>query len=205
MLKYGYRLMKRGKFKMKQVITLSGLILLFTLLTACSDKTSLELINSKVDIVSDKGKVGSIGITEGDKKGQELVPTALYYEFTIKNSGNKKIGDIEDKKALELQIKPNDNLVVLSKEIIGFNIFNPSDYDASGMGYGHFFTPILEPKQEGVYTLHYDLGVSEENPQVPFLVPSKEQLKKLNDNALDATLIVLLDGKEIARFDLNNN
>ncbi|EKN67018.1 putative lipoprotein [Neobacillus bataviensis LMG 21833] len=71
--------------------------------------------------------------------------------------------------------------------------------------YGHTFSPILEPNQEGKYTLHYDLGVSEENPQVPLLVPPKEQLKKLNDNALDATLIVLLDDKEIARFDLKNN
>ena len=33
------------------------------------------------------------------------------------------------------------------------------------------------------------------------LVPSKEQLKKLIDNALDATLIFFED-KEIARFDL---
>jgi hypothetical protein len=163
----------------------------------------VELVNTNVDIINDKDKLGAIGITEGDKKGQELVPTALYYEFTIKNTGNKKIGGIGNK-GLEIKIEPNDHLVASSKEVIGFNIFNPSEYDESGLGYGLTFASILEPDQEGKYTLHYNLGVSEENTQVPFLVPSKEQLKKLNDNALDARLIVLLEDKEIARFDLRN-
>lgn len=188
---------------MQRFIVLIGFISLLTLLNACSSKPSLEIVNTNADIINDKDRLGAIGITEGDKKGQELIPTALYYEFTIKNTGNKKIGDIGDK-GLEIQIKPNDNLVALSKEIMGFNIFNPSEYEASGMGHGHNFESILEPDQEEKYTLHYDLGVSEENPQVPFLVPSKEQLTKLNENALDAVLIVLLDDKEIARFNLKN-
>jgi hypothetical protein len=188
---------------LKQFIVIIGFILFLTLLTACSSKPSVELLNASVDIINDKDKLGAIGITEGDKKGQELVPTALYYEFTIKNTGNKKIGDIGDK-GLEIKIKPNDKLVASSKEIMGFNIFNPSNMKKVEIGYGHTFKSILEPDQEAKYTLHYDLGVSEENPQVPFLVPSKEQLKKLNDDALDATLIVLLDDKEIARFDLKN-
>ncbi|MBM7692468.1 hypothetical protein JOC77_001898 [Peribacillus deserti] len=188
---------------MKRFMVLICFISLLTLLTACSSKPSLELVNTNVDIVNDKDKVGAIGITEGDKKGKELVPTALYYEFAIKNTGNKKIGDIGEK-GIQIKIEPNDNLVASSKEIIGFNIFNPSEYEASGLGYGHTSAYILEPDQEEKYTLHYDLGVSEDNPQVPFLVPSKEQLKKLKDNALDATLIVLLDDKEIARFDLKN-
>ena len=120
---------------MKRFIILLGFISLFTLLTACSSKPSVELVNASVDIVNDKDRVGAIGITEGDKKGQELVPTALYYEFTIKNIGNKKIGDAANKglemKAgggLDIKIEPNDNLVASSKEIIGFNIYNPSEY-----------------------------------------------------------------------------
>ncbi len=166
-------------------------------------------MNASVDIVNDKDRVGAIGITEGDKKGQELVPTALYYEFTIKNIGNKKIGDAANKgldmkagEGLDIKIEPNDNLVASSKEIIGFNIFNPSDYNESGLGYGSNYHSVLEPDEEGKYTLHYELGVSEENPNVPILVPSKDQLEKLKNNALDATLIVLLEGKEIARFEL---
>ncbi|MBZ5751663.1 hypothetical protein [Metabacillus rhizolycopersici] len=189
--------------QLKRLVVLIGFISILTLLTACSSKPSVELVNTSVDIINDKDKLGAIGITEGDKKGQELVPTALYYEFTIKNTGNKKIGDTGDK-GLEIKIEPNDNLVVSSKEIIGFNIFNLSEYGESGLGYGYTFASILEPDQEGKYTLHFNLGVSEENPQVPFLVPSKEQLEKLNDDALDATLIVLLEDKEIARFDLRN-
>ncbi|MDE3841030.1 hypothetical protein C0966_17340 (plasmid) [Bacillus methanolicus] len=112
---------------MKRLLMLSGLILLFTLLTACSSNSSLELVKSKVDIVNDKSKVGAIGITEGDKKGQELIPTALYYEFEIKNNGNKKIGGIGDKR-LQVKIEPNDKLAAISKETVGFNIFKPSLY-----------------------------------------------------------------------------
>lgn len=130
------------------------------------------------------------------------MPTALYYEFTIKNIGNKKIGDPANN-GLKIKIEPNTNLVTLSQEIIGFNIFNPSEYTNSGLGYGGSYESVLKLNQEGKFTLHYLLlGVSEENTYVPVLVPSKEQLKKLNDNALDATLIVFFEKKEIARFDL---
>jgi hypothetical protein len=186
---------------MKRFIAFVGLILLLTLLSSCSSKPSVQLINSRVSIIKDKGKLGSIGITEGDKKGQELVPTALYYEFTIKNAGNKKIGDI-DNKGLRVKIEPNDKLVTISKETVGFNIFNPSSYEGTGVGYGSSFTSILKPGEEGKFTLSYELGVSEENPQIPLIVPSTDKLKKLEDNALDATLVLMLENKEIARFSL---
>jgi hypothetical protein len=194
----------KGGFKMKRFIMLLGVILLFTLLTACSSKPSLELVNSNVDIVNDKSKVGAIGITEGDKKGQELVPTALYYEFEIKNNGNKKIGGIGDKE-LQVKIEPNDKLVAISKETVGFNIFKPSAYDGSGVGYGTSYDGEIQPNKNGKYIFTFELGISEENPQVPLRVPSKEKLKKLKDNALDAFLIVTLDGKEITRFKLKRN
>lgn len=177
---------------------LLGVILLFTLLTSCSSKPSLELVNSNVDIVNDKSKVGAIGITEGDKKGQELVPTALYQEFEIKNNGNKKIEGIGDK-GLQVKIEPNDKLVAISKETVGFNIFKSSAYDGTGVGFGTSFDGKIQPNKT------FDLGVSEENPQVPLRVPSKEKLKKLKDHALDALLIVTLDGKEITRFKLKRN
>lgn len=187
---------------MKRFIMLLGFIMLFTLLTACSSKPSLELVNAKVSVVTDKSKVGAIGITEGDKKGQELVPTALYYEFKIKNNGKQKIGGIGDK-GLQVKIEPNDKLVVTSKEIVGFNIFDPSAYEGTGVGFGSSFDGEIKPGKNGEYTLAFDLGVSEENSQVPLRVPSKGALKKLENNALDASLIVALDGKEIARFNLN--
>ncbi|MGG2095240.1 hypothetical protein AB1283_22135 [Bacillus sp. S13(2024)] len=187
---------------MKRFIMLLGFISLLTLLTACSSKPSLELVNAKVDIVTDKNKVGAIGITEGDKKGQELVPTALYYEFKIKNNGKQKIGGFGDK-GLQVKIESNDKLVNTSKEIVGFNIFDPSAYEGSGVGFGSSFGGEIKPGKSGEYILTFDLGVSEENSQVPLRVPAKEALKKLENNALDASLLVTLDGKEIARFDLN--
>ncbi|CAG9611542.1 hypothetical protein BACCIP111899_00714 [Bacillus rhizoplanae] len=187
---------------MNRFIMLLGFIAFFTLLTACSSKPSLELVNSKVDIITDKNKVGAIGITEGDKKGQELVPTTLYYEFKIKNNGKQKIGGIGDK-GLQVKIEPNDKLVDTSKEIVGFNIFDPSAYEGTGVGFGSSFDGEIKPDKNGEYILTFDLGVSEENSQVPLRVPPKETLKKLENYALYASLLVMLDGKEIARFDLN--
>lgn len=186
---------------MKRFIKLLGLISIFALLTACSSKPSLELVNSKVDIVKDKSIVGSIIITEGDKKGQELIPTALYYEFKIKNNGNRKIGGTGDK-ALQVKIVPNKKLVTTSKETVGFNIFNPSSYDGTGLGYGANFVGEIQPDKIGKFILTFELGISEENPQVPIRVPAKDKLEKLKENALDGSLIVTLDGKEIAQFDL---
>jgi hypothetical protein len=188
---------------MKRFIKLVGLISLFVLLTACSSKPSLELVNSKVDIVKDKNIVGSIGITEGDKKGQELIPTALYYEFKVKNNGNRKIGGTSDK-GLQVKIEPRDELVAISKEVVGFNIFNPTSYEGTGVGYGSSIDGEIQPNKNGKYILTFDLGVSEENPQVPLRVPAKDKLEKLKNNALDASLVVILDGKEIARYELKN-
>ncbi|MFD4930324.1 hypothetical protein ACFWMS_15565 [Peribacillus butanolivorans] len=51
---------------------------------------------------------------------------------------------------------------------IGFFI-NGSENDESGLGYGHTFASVLKPDHEGKFTLHFYLGVSEENPQVPFI------------------------------------
>lgn len=186
---------------MKRFIMFLGLILLLSLLPACSSKPSLELINSSVSIINDKDKTGAIGITQGDKKGQEIVPTALYYEFMIKNVGNKKIGDTGNK-GLQVKIAPNKKLEVISKEIVGINIFIPSSYVGTGLGNGSSFTSILKPGEEGKFILYYDLGVREASPEVPLMAPSKEKLEELKDNALDASLIVLLEDTEIARFDL---
>lgn len=92
--------------------------------------------------------------------------------------------------------------MAISKETVGFNIFNPSSYDGTGVGYGSSFEGEIQPNKNGKSILTFDLGVREENPQVPLRVPSKEKLNKLKDNALDASLIVTLDGKEITRFKL---
>jgi len=166
-------------------------------------KPSLELEDANIDIVKDKSLLGSIKKTEGERKGDELIPTALVYEFTIKNTGNKTVGIGEFDKGIELKIEPKEKLKSVSEDVIGFNIYNPDDYNGSGVGFGHSFSSVLKPDENGEYTLSYDLGVSEENSQVPLLVPSKEKLYDLKEYALDAFLVVTIENQEIARFDLN--
>ncbi|GAB3058400.1 hypothetical protein [Virgibacillus ainsalahensis] len=172
-------------------------------LSACSSDPSLELVDANVDIVKDKRLLGSIGITEGERKGDELVPTALYYKFTIKNTGNKTVGVREVDKGINIKIEPKDKLKSVSEDVIGFNIYHPEDYNESGVGFGHTASRVLKSDQNGKYTLHYELGVSEENSQVPLLVPSKEKLDELKANAFNAFLVVTIENEEIARFDLN--
>lgn len=173
-----------------------------TFLTSCSNKASLELISSSATISNDKSIAGSIGITEGEKKGQELVPTVLYYQFTIKNTGWRKIGGIGNK-GLAVKIEPHDKLKATSEDIIGFNIFNPDDYMNSGLGFGYSYDTMIKSGKEGNFTLTYSLGVSEESPNVKLITPSDELLAEIKNQALDASLIVTCDGKEIARFDLS--
>lgn len=172
-------------------------------LSACSSQPSLELVDANVDIVKDKSLLGSIGITEGERKGEELIPTALYYEFTIKNTGHKTVGTPEVDKGIELKIEPKEKLKSVSEDVIGFNIYNPEDYNKSGVGFGRTFVSVLKSDQKGEYTLRYDLGVSEENSQVPLLVPSKEKLDELEKYSFNAFLAVTIENQEIARFDLD--
>ncbi len=188
---------------MRKCFVFISLFFVLFFLSACSSNPSLELVDAKVDIVKDKDLLGAIVITEGERKGDELIPTALFYEFTIKNTGNKTADIEEVDKGIELKIEPKDKLKAVSEDVIGFNIYDPEDYNGSGVGFGHSFLPVLNPDQKGEYTLNYDLGVSEENSQVPLLVPSKEKLAKLKEYAFDAFLVVTIDNQEIARFDLS--
>ncbi|MEY8192116.1 hypothetical protein AB4X15_20975 [Peribacillus simplex] len=189
---------------MRKCFLFISLFIVLSFLSACSSNPSIELVDVDVDIVKDKSLLGSIGITEGERKGDELVPTALFYKFTIKNTGNKTAGIEEVDKGIELKIEPKDELRAMSEDVIGFNIYDPEEYNASGVGFGHSFLSVLKPDEKGEYTLNYDLGVSEENSQVPLLVPSKDKLDELKRHALDALLVVTIENQDIARFDLNN-
>lgn len=186
---------------MKRFILILTIISALSVFSACSAKTSLKLIDTEVDIINDPERTGSINLQQGEKAGQEVIATSLYYTFVIKNEGSKKIGDTT--KDLTVKIEPNEKLLTATKEVMGFNIFNPTEYNGSGLGYGQSFHGVLEPNEEGQYILYYELGINEETTEV-LLAPPKEQLDKLINNALEATLIVLLDNEEIARFDLSN-
>ncbi|MCA1029557.1 hypothetical protein LCL95_00765 [Bacillus timonensis] len=176
----------------------------FTLLflQACSAQSSLILIESSVEITSDSTKLGSYTITTGDDKGKKLVPTALFYQFKIANTGFKTLGDHGDK-GISIKLEPKPSLIQATKQTIGFNIFNPDDYKQSGVGHGQSISTMIPPNSEGDYVLFFELGVSEENPDIPLLVSPQEQLIKLQDEAYQAYLIILIDGKEVKRIDLS--
>ncbi|WP_285767450.1 hypothetical protein [Peribacillus sp. SI8-4] len=188
----------------KSLVLLMSLFIVLFFLPGCSAKPSLALVEADVDIVKDKSLVGAIGITEGERKGDELVPTALYYRFTIENKGKEPVGSIEEAdKGIKLKIEPKDQLKRVSEDVIGFNIYNPDDYNGSGVGFGQSLSSSMDADQKGKYTCTYDLGVSEETSQVGLLVPSKEKLAELKEHAWDAFLVVTIENQEIARFDLN--
>ena len=190
---------KEGE-QLKRFMALLTLISVIAILTACSSEPSLELTNKKVEIIDDKERLGSMILQQGDKAGTEAEYTALYYTFSIKNTGNRTIGNVNE--PLKAKIEPNEKLVTVSEEVMGFNIFNTEEYSETGLGHGENAEGILKPNTEGKFTLNYLLGINIETDEVLF-VPSNEQLEKLEDIALDATLIVMLGDKEIARFDLS--
>jgi ABC-type Fe3+-hydroxamate transport system substrate-binding protein len=187
---------------LKNLFHLFSLLLTLLILIACSSNSSLELIDAEVSIVNDEKMVGSTEITEGKRKGEKLVPTALYYEFTIKNTANQTVGSEKANTVIQLKIEPKDRLKSASENVIGFNIFNPEAYDASGLGFEETYTVILSSDQKARYTLYFDLGVSKENPNVPLIVPPNDQLDELMMEALSAFLVITIEDEEIARFDL---
>jgi hypothetical protein len=186
---------------MKRLFLLFISIIIFFSLTACFSKPPLKLISTKVLITSDRNLLGAIGITQGPKKGQEIVPTALYYDFKIKNIGS--YFSTQDPKKIQVKLVPKKALINASKETVGFNIFNSSDYENTGLGGGHSSSIQPNLRGNGEFTFTYELGVSEKNSQIKLMVPSIEKLKKLKDKSLNAYLVVTSNGKDIARFDLS--
>jgi len=65
-----------------------------------------------------------------------------------------------------------------------------------GIGIGDF-----NKSGEASLDLNYDLGTTVENSQMP-LVPSKDKLEKLRQEALEDTLFIVRNHKEIARINL---
>lgn len=184
------------------------------LLSGCSSKSSVDLVSSTVDLKNDEGRLGGIGITSGEKEGEIIIPITLSYDFVLKNTGEKTLGGTkklneqtyEYEDGIKVYIEPNEKLKEVSEEIMGVNIFS---FDEEGeqiakLGTGKTGVPIIEPNKEGEYTFDFILGALEENPEIR-LSPPTEQLEKLKEHAMDATLIVSVEGEEIARFDLSNS
>lgn len=187
-----------------------GIIIILLLLSGCSNKPSLELISSTANIMNDRSR--KIGITSGEKQGEFIQLISLSYDFILKNIGRKNLGGAEKLNSesydfddgIKLIIEPNEKLTTVSEEIMGFNIYDEEDGAEVRLGFGKTGTPVLEPNQEGKYTLDFVLGASEENPEIR-ITSSQEQLDVLAKHAMEAALVIYIGEKEIARFDLNNS
>lgn len=187
----------------------SSIFITLLLLSGCSSKPSLELMGSTVEI-SDRST--GIGITSGERQGEIIQPISLSYHFVLKNTGKKTLGEaqklneqnFEYEDGIKVNVEPNEKLKAVSEEVMGFNIYDEEERKKANLGVGKTSNPVLEPNQEGEYTFDFDLGVLKENPEIR-IAPSSDQLDKLKNSAMDATLIVSVEDEVIARFDLNNS
>lgn len=174
------------------------------IISACSNTEyvnnveHLKLQKTEVRLTDDKKIVGEMIVPDKKNKSKRIVPTELYYTFTMENTSNN-IMALSDLDKTKLRIEPDKELVSAVKEAIGSNIYN-MDNNKLGIGMS-----IGEIPSEGTskFTLSYTLGAKQKNNELP-LLPAEEKLKKLQANALKGTLIISQDDKDIAEFRLDS-
>lgn len=174
-----------------------SILFVVLLLAGCSNNPSVEIISATVEI--EKNNL----VEDSD----ELEFVNLHYNFVLKNVGRKDLGgdkrlndatyDYDD--GIKIYIEPSEKLKAISEELIGINIYDKE----KNYGTGHTGLPVLKPNQEGEFSLDFVLGALKDNEQLK-AAPSSEQLEKLKENAMDATLMVMVEDETIAQFDLNN-
>ncbi|MFD0081001.1 hypothetical protein [Priestia megaterium] len=175
------------------------------IISACSNTEyvnnveHLKLQKTEVRLTDDKKIVGEMIVPDKKNKSKRIVPTELYYTFTIENTSNN-IMALSDLDKTKLRIEPDKELVSAVKEAIGSNIY---DMDNSKLGFGMSIGEIPS-KGTSKFTLNYTLGAKQKNNELP-LLPTEEKLKKLQANALKGTLITSQDGKDIAKFRLDSS
>jgi len=174
------------------------------IISACSNTEyvnnveHLKLQKTEVRLTDDKKIVGEMIVPDKKNKSKRIVPTELYYTFTMENTSNN-IMALSDLDKTKLRIEPDKELVSAVKEAIGSNIY---DIDNSKLGFGMSIGEILS-KGISKFTLNYTLGAKQKNNELP-LLPAEEKLKKLQANALKGTLIISQDDKDIAEFRLDS-
>ncbi|MCM3596205.1 hypothetical protein M4D55_10505 [Metabacillus idriensis] len=188
---------------MKKRFVLFSFISMFILLAACSSKPPIELIRSTVELKNDKHHLGSMTIMSGEREGEEVVPTALYYSIVLKNASWTKLGKEEPEEQVSIKIIPKEKLVNASRNIVGFNIFNPEEYVNSGVGFGESFEGTIPRGKTGHYEMYYELGVEDADQSEFKEAPSKEAMEELLNVSSHATVVVYEGEREVARFDLS--
>ncbi|MGX2959655.1 hypothetical protein JNUCC23_10385 [Peribacillus sp. JNUCC 23] len=91
---------------MKRYIVLLTSLLIIAVLSACSSKTSLGLIDKEADIIKDKEKTGSTILQQGEKAGQEVVATSLYLQIYKNELMKVHLVPIGQDKNLVLEYSP---------------------------------------------------------------------------------------------------
>ncbi|GAB1796686.1 hypothetical protein [Priestia megaterium] len=174
------------------------------IISACSNTEyvnnveHLKLQKTEVRLTDDKKIVGEMIVPDKKNKSKRIVPTELYYTFTMENTSNN-IMALSDLDKTKLRIEPDKELVSAVKEAIGSNIYN---MDNNKLGIGMSIGEIPS-KGTSEFTLSYTLGAKQKNNELP-LLPAEEKLKKLQANALKGTLIISQDDKDIAEFRLDS-
>ncbi|MCR8929034.1 hypothetical protein NLI92_004467 [Priestia megaterium] len=174
------------------------------IISACSNTEyvnnveHLKLQKTEVRLTDDKKIVGEMIVPDKKNKSKRIVPTELYYTFTMENTSNN-IMALSDLDKTKLRIEPDKELVSAVKEAIGSNIYN---MDNNKLGIGMSIGEIPS-KGTSKFTLSYTLGAKQKNNELP-LLPAEEKLKKLQANALKGTLIISQDDKDIAEFRLDS-
>ncbi|MBO8155691.1 MAG: hypothetical protein H0Z32_04465 [Bacillaceae bacterium] len=164
------------------------------IMSACSGERSVEvdLVSVKSEIVKDDSKAGTLVIKKEDET-YTVVPVALYYEFKFKNSGNQKI-KLEDK--LDIRIEPSKELKSESFDLLDKDIFVRKN--------GWSLPPMpFKPGETKTANIYYHLGKYEGDSVIPAF-PDEAELEGLKELSLNADLVVLYKGEEIARYDLSD-
>ncbi|KUO48957.1 MAG: hypothetical protein APF76_09965 [Desulfitibacter sp. BRH_c19] len=159
------------KIKLKAILLYFPLT--FLLLASCSNEPTLKLTDVSVDIITDEGVSGSQIIGKGEN-AVRLVPTVLYYQFTIDNTGSSRIGHLS--KPLHLFIEHDSDLIP-----------NPYNFGYSG-------SPVIPANESIEYKMSYGLGIDDTKGIIRSSIqplPEQEKLDEIMSKALDAELVVL--------------
>ncbi|MDW4508798.1 hypothetical protein R7236_10375 [Priestia megaterium] len=170
-------------------------------LVACSNSASKEesgysIQKVKVKITDDPALIGGIGIEDSKGKMVDVKPKALYYEFKMKQQGERKFYQ-NDKDEIEAKIIPNEDLKKASINTVGVNVFDEG-HEQFGTGTG---IEEFDYMKKGKVDVHYDLGATVKNKEMP-MAPSGQKLKKLQKVARHGKLVITRNNKEIGRYDL---
>ena len=182
---------------MKSVKNIVFFVLLLFIISACSNSKDIKLSKADAIITNNKDLVGETVRTIGEGKSQTTVDTVLYYTFVVKNNSNKSISN-EDLNQIKLKIKPNQELLSVVEDTVGSNIYN---VNKSKIGGGQGIEEI-PAHGTGKFTIYYNLSTDKQGNKLPS-IPTKEELKRIKENALKSTLIVSENGEEIAHLNLN--